>query len=265
MILTQYIPDETKSFPYPFGFDPYWKGADNELDFFNSFKMKFSVIVAFVHMTAGVILKAFNCVYFKDHLTLWFEFVPQLIFLVCLVGYMDFLIVLKWVTEYHGQPRASIISTIIGMSMMKTVEPEDEFFSGQHGVQTVLLFLMLISVPWMLLPKPIIELIMHNKSHPKSKTLTNAPENHEEGGEEVVPLGDKISTTGGEEEEDDFEFGEAFIHQMIETIEFVLGAISNTASYLRLWALSLAHQQLALVSFHCFTFLHFLQTIFILH
>ena len=49
------------------------------------------------------------------------------------------------------------------------------------------------------------------------------------------------------------------VNQIIETIEYVLGTVSHAASYLCLWALSLAHAQLAKVFFDI-TLLGFIQS-----
>jgi V-type H+-transporting ATPase subunit a len=67
---------------YPFGVDPAWKGAKNELVFYNSIKMKLSIIFGVVHMVLGIVLSAFNGVYFKKPYNIWFEFVPQLCFML---------------------------------------------------------------------------------------------------------------------------------------------------------------------------------------
>ena len=50
---------------YPIGLDPVWAIASNNLNYINSLKMKISVIIAVVHMTLGVFVKASNALFFK--------------------------------------------------------------------------------------------------------------------------------------------------------------------------------------------------------
>lgn len=62
-------------------------------------------------------MKGLNAIYFKKHLDFIFEFVPQIILLLALFGYMDWLIIAKWLSDFtHVEGRAPpIISTMINV------------------------------------------------------------------------------------------------------------------------------------------------------
>ena len=72
---------------YSFGIDPAWHISSNELLFFNSMKMKMSVIIGIAQMTVGICLKGLNAYYFGEQLDFLFEFLPMIVFDACFFGY----------------------------------------------------------------------------------------------------------------------------------------------------------------------------------
>lgn len=65
--------------PYPFGVDPVWHGANNELNMMNSMKMKISVLIGVSQMVLGLMLRLTNCIFERNRVDFAFEFVPMII------------------------------------------------------------------------------------------------------------------------------------------------------------------------------------------
>ena len=163
---------------YPIGLDPVWAVAENNLNFVNSLKMKISVIIAVVHMTFGVFIKASNAIYFGRYIELFFEFIPQLAFMTVLFAYMDFLIVYKWLVPWTPAtiPQApSIITTMINLPLK--MGHTDDCCGGwplwgtpgntsQDHIQLILLIIAAVSVPIMLLVKPLYYIYCTHKNPP---------------------------------------------------------------------------------------------------
>jgi len=285
--------------PYPFGIDPLWHYTANKITFFNSFKMKISIIVGVIQMTVGICLSLLNHLEYKDYKRVFFEYIPSMIFFEGIFGYLVFTIFWKWSVDWNGdvgvpgnpgpQAAPSLLTLLINMFMSPTSDitvplygmecytdcaaasaagacgvsviaaacpftcgvsteldtltpgsasaPEFKicFSTTQSTIQLYLLLAAFCSVPFLLFPIPFIELAEHNAA--MASKAKYDPLDEEKTADE--PEG------GGDGHGEEFSCGDSFIHQAIHTSEFVLGSISNTASYLRLWALSLAHSQLA--------------------
>ncbi|GAU98595.1 hypothetical protein RvY_09721-2 [Ramazzottius varieornatus] len=245
--------------PYPFGIDPAWMLADNKISFINSFKMKMSVILGVMQMMFGIVLSCFNHVFFGRMINVFCEFIPQVLFLACLFGYLVVLIFYKWVnfTAYESGCAPSLLIGLINMFLFKYQDNPpnnkdgtpcllNQFYSAQKSFQSFLVLLALFCVPWMLCIKPFIMYRRWKAAH-NSVPLHNVVD---ENGHAEGPVKADHAHGGGHDDHgggngDHFDTGNVIIYQAIHTIEFCLGIISNTASYLRLWALSLAHAQLS--------------------
>uniref|UniRef100_A0A8C7FGE5 V-type proton ATPase subunit a n=1 Tax=Oncorhynchus kisutch TaxID=8019 RepID=A0A8C7FGE5_ONCKI len=228
--------------PYPFGIDPIWNMAVNRLSFLNSYKMKMSVIIGVVHMSFGVVLSVFNHLHFKHNFNIYLLFLPELLFLLCLFGYLVFMILYKWLAFGARDSRLapSILIHFINMFLMQG-EDNTPLYPGQTGLQVFLMVVALLSVPVLLLGKPVYLYWLHRGGKGLRLRRVSMVERVmyelEEGLDDLM--------TSRETQPKEFDFGDVFLHQAIHTIEYCLGCISNTASYLRLWALSLAHAQLS--------------------
>merc|ERR1711962_102895 len=112
------------------------------------------------------------------------------------------------------------------------------WFDAQKPLQIIFVLVALACVPTMLIVKPYL---LYKKNEARKSQISGALVNDENA--EVVHH-DQLQSNEAEEEEE-FDIGDIAVKQAIHTIEYCLGTISHTASYLRLWALSLAHAQLS--------------------
>ncbi|UYV79513.1 unc-32 [Cordylochernes scorpioides] len=303
--------------------------------------------------------------YFNRRMNIYAEFIPQLVFMLSIFGYLVLMVFAKWIAYDSTQAGCapSLLISLINMLLFKYPGEKCEpchlcpMYGGQQVIQSLLVVIALICIPWMLLVKPymiykarqmqyslpleIMAFMIYKALHiqvllclPDAGTtlvdwsqyslpleimafmiykacqmqimafmiykacqmqimafmiykacqmqimafmiykacqmqimafmiykacqmqimafmiykacqmqaLSSGPQNAHQNAADVEAAVVVPPNPHGEEEES---ISDIFINQAIHTIEYCLGSISHTASYLRLWALSLAHAQLS--------------------
>ena len=119
-----------------------------------------------MQMMLGIFMSLLNFLYTRDFLSIVCEFIPQVIFLGSLFGYLVILMIMKWTTP---GVTADLYHVMIYMFLAPGNAdcagegangepgcPENVMFWGQGGFQVFLVLIALASVPVMLFPKPLI-------------------------------------------------------------------------------------------------------------
>ena len=126
---------------YPIGIDPVWYMAQNEILFINSVKMKLALILGVLQMSLGICLKGCNDFYNRRAIDFLFEFIPQLVMFLCLFGFMDLMVIKKWLTDYSSDTSKApaIINAMLNMAMnggVPTAPNETPLFGDPSSYDT---------------------------------------------------------------------------------------------------------------------------------
>jgi V-type H+-transporting ATPase subunit a len=220
------------SYRYPFGMDWAWHGAENDLIFSNSFKMKLSILMGWAHMTFALCFSAVNSRHFKTPIDFWGNFLPGMIFFQSIFGYLSFCIVYKWSVDWAaaGRNPPSLLNMLIQMFLSPgTVEESEQLYSGQAALQVILVLIAVVNVPILLLLKPFYLRWQHQRTTAQgyrgigdTHRVTHALDDDEDNEDRQMngrpsedDEGAMITENIGDEEHEEFEFSEVMIHQTI--------------------------------------------------
>lgn len=111
-------------------------------------------------MTFALCLQLPNHFRLKRRLDIYTNFLPQMLFLQSIFGYLVVCILYKWSIDWTNRSTEppSLLNMLIAMFLSPgTVDPRAQLYPGQGFVQAMLLLLAVICVPWMLCAKPYFE------------------------------------------------------------------------------------------------------------
>jgi V-type H+-transporting ATPase subunit a len=119
-------------------------------------------------MTFSLCRQIPNHIRFKRPLDIYANFIPQMIFLESIFGYLVICIIYKWTVDWSKSPTPppSLLNMLINMFLSPgKIEEGQQLYAGQSFVQVILVLLAMICVPWMLCTKPYFQWKEMRKIH----------------------------------------------------------------------------------------------------